>query len=551
MAESHTSVLVVGGGPVGLALSCLLSGQGVDHVLVESRPAVSRHPRARGVSARSMEIFRRLGLENAVRAAGLPAEQVSFYRGRDLVDPEYVRTGPAREPGGGGPEHTPSPGLICSQDVLEPLLLRRARELAGPRVRFGTRLLSFLDDGLGVQAVVEERATGRRYRLRADWLVGCDGASSTVRAGAGIAMEGPTGLGRYLSIRFEAPLGQVVADRVSASYFLTVPGRGGFMAVDNDRHWIYQYPLGADPGTAADLGTAVGSGTAVDVGTAVGPDTAVDVADHRFLAGLVRTAAGVPDLDVTVRDTMTWRMDAQLAGSYRRSRVLLAGDAAHVVPPTGGHGMNTGIGDADNLAWKLAAVTAGHAGEALLDTYETERRPLARQVIDISTANAANRTGYRIDDELLLTAAYRSAAVVPGPQDADRPGVLDPAGCRPGCRPGERVPHVRLTTAGASDVTSTLDLTGPGLTLLTADEDPRWQPHAEAVRRAGIPLALRAVRTASRREAEPGQWAYLLGAEHADTALLVRPDGHIAWRGVRPADPATLPALVRRVLAAP
>ncbi|MER8120471.1 FAD-dependent monooxygenase [Streptomyces sp. NPDC094031] len=531
MAESHTSVLVVGGGPVGLALSCLLSGQGVDHVLAEARPAPSPHPKARGVSARSMEIFRRIGLEEAVRAAGLPPEQVSFYRGRDLVDPDYVRTGPAREPGE-GPEHTPSPGLVCSQDVLEPLLLRRARELAAPRVRFGTRLVSFADDGLGVRAVLEERAGGRRYRLRADWLVGCDGAASTVRAGAGIAMEGPTGLGRYLSVRFEAPLGRVVADRVSASYFLTVPGRGGFLAVDNDRHWIYQYPLGANPEAAADVGAAA------------------DVADHRFLAGLVRTAAGVPDLDVTVRDTMTWRMDARLAGSYRSSRVLLAGDAAHVVPPTGGHGMNTGIGDVDNLAWKLAAVTAGHAGEALLDTYEAERRPLARQVIDISTANAANRTGYRIDDALLLTAAYRSAAVLPHPQDPDRPGALDPAGHHPACSPGRRLPHVRLT-GGPADVTSTLDLVGPGLTLLTADADPRWQPQAEAVRRAGIPLALRSVRTAARRETVPGQWARLLGADRADTALLVRPDGHIAWRGTFPTDPRTLPALVRRVLAAP
>ncbi|MGK4579286.1 FAD-dependent monooxygenase [Kitasatospora sp. HPMI-4] len=522
---SHTSVLVVGGGPVGLALSCLLSGQGVDHVLIESHPATSRHPKARGISARSMEIFRRVGLEKAVRAAGLPAEQVYFYRGRDLVDPDYIRTGLAHEPGE-GPEHTPSPGLICSQDILEPLLLRRAEELADSPVRFGTRLVSFADDGLGVQAVIEEQATGRRYRLRADWLVGCDGAASTVRAGAGIEMEGPTGLGRYLSIRFEAPLGQVVADRVSASYFLTVPGRGGFMAVDNDRHWIYQHPLGTDAGAAA------------------------DPTDHGLLAGLIRTAAGIPDLDVTVRDTMTWRMDAQLANSYRHSRVLLAGDAAHVIPPTGGHGMNTGIGDADNLAWKLAAVTAGYAGEALLDTYETERRPVARQIIDISTANAANRAGYRIDDELLLTAAYRSAAVIPDPEHADHPSPLDTSGYRPGCRPGERVPHVRLT-AGPADVTSTLDLVGPGFTLLTTDDAPQWQVQAEAVRQAGIPLTFRAVRIATQREAEPGQWARLIGAAHADTALLLRPDGHIAWRGTCPTDLSALPTLVRRVLAAP
>ncbi|MFF2009669.1 FAD-dependent monooxygenase [Streptomyces sp. NPDC058195] len=523
MTESHTSVLIVGGGPAGLALSCLLSGYGVDHVLIEAHPAVSRHPKARGVCARSMEIFRRIGLESAVRAAGLPSGQVRFYRGRDLVDPDYVRTGPPQEPGE-GPEHTPSPGLICSQDVLEPLLLRRAEELAGSRVRFGARLDSFADDGLGVQAVIEERATGRRYCLRADWLVGCDGAASTVREGAGISMEGPTGLGRYLSVRFEAPLGRVVADRASASYFLTVPGRGGFMAVDNDSHWIYQYPLGADP--------------------------AADPADHRFLAGLVRTAAGIPDLDVTIHDTMTWRMDAQLADSYHHSRVLLAGDAAHVIPPTGGHGMNTGIGDTDNLAWKLAAVVSGHAAEALLDTYGTERRPVARQVIDISMANAANPSGYRIDDELLLTAAYRSAAVIPAPvADDGHPGALDATGYRPGCRPGERLPHVRLTE-GPAHVTSTLDLVGPDFTLVAADDAPQWRPQAEAVRQAGIPLTLRTVRTAAQREAEAGPWARLTGAEHADVALLVRPDGHIAWRGTCPADLSTLPALVRRVRAA-
>lgn len=525
MSETHTSVLVAGGGPVGLTLSCLLSDHGVDHVLIEAHPTTSRHPKARGVSARSMEIFRRIGLERAVRAAGLSADQVHFYRGRDLVDPDYVRTGLAREPGE-GPESTPSPGLICPQDALEPLLLRRAEELTGPRVRFGTRLASFTDDALGVQAVIEERATGRRYRLRADWLVGCDGAASTVRAGAGIRMEGPTGLGRYLSIRFEAPLGRAVADRASASYFLTAPGRGGFMAVDNDRHWIYQYPLAADASAE------------------------VDPTDHQLLAGLVRTAAGIPDLDVTVRDTMTWRMDAQLADTYRHSRVLLAGDAAHVIPPTGGHGMNTGIGDADNLAWKLAAVTAGYAGEALLDTYETERRPLARQVIDISTANAAHRTGYRIDDELLLTAAYRSAAVISDPEDADHLSTLDTSGSRPGGRSGERVPHVRLT-GGPAHVTSTLDLIGPGFTLIAVQETPEWQRQAEVVQRAGIPLTLRSVRTATQREAEPGQWARLIGSDHEDAALLVRPDGHIAWRGACPADLSTLPALARRVLAVP
>ncbi|MFI1172565.1 FAD-dependent monooxygenase [Streptomyces melanogenes] len=516
---SKTSVLVVGGGPVGLTLSALLSGYGVDHLLVEKRLTTSRHPKARGVSARSMEIFRRMGVEDSVRSAALPASQVFFYRGRDLVDPDFVRTGVAPRADGGA-ERTPSPGVICSQDALEPVLLRHATGLDASRVRFGTRLVCGAEDGRGgVEAILEETSTGSRHTVRADWVVGCDGAGSTVRAGAGITMEGPTGLGRYLSIRFEAPLGEVVADRASASYFLTAPGRGGFLAVDNDRQWIYQYPLPTDMPPSPDL------------------------SDHGYLADLVRTAAGVPGLDVTVHDTMTWRMDAQLAAAYRSSRFLLAGDAAHVIPPTGGHGMNTGIGDADNLAWKLAAVTGGCATDVLLDTYEAERRPTARQVIDISTDNARNRAGYRIDDELLLNAVYRSTAVVPATGQTPLATALDLTG---GCRPGGRMPHLPLV-GGPRGVTSTLDLVGPGFTLLTRTESPAWRQQAASTSQAGVPVAVRALNTGTQREADPGQWERLIGGTAPDAALLLRPDGHIAWRADGPA--ADLPAVLQSILA--
>jgi 2-polyprenyl-6-methoxyphenol hydroxylase-like FAD-dependent oxidoreductase len=405
-------VLVAGGGPVGLTLSILLSGYGVDHLVVEARPDTSRHPKARGVAARTMEIFRRCGLEKAVRDAGLPPDQVAFFRGRSLVDPDFTRTTPppAESP------HTPSPGLICAQNLLEPVLAAAA----GDRVRFGTRLVSYVDDGV-IRAELSDGTT-----VEADWLIGCDGAGSAVRAAASIEMDGPAGLGYFVSVRFDAPLGDVVADRASASYFLEPITKGGFMAVDNDREWIYQLPL--DPAGDRQL-----------------PD----------LVATIRDAAGIPDLDVTVRDTLPWRMDAQLAQSYRRGHVLLAGDAAHLTPPTGGHGMNTGIGDADNLAWKLAAVVQGRAGDALLDTYESERRPIAGQVIDISLANARQAGGYRMDDELLLTASYAGGS-----------GSLQADGYRPGGEPGRRVPHVTLP-----DGSSTLDLVGPGSTLLVTTNE--------------------------------------------------------------------------------
>ncbi|MFF2147815.1 FAD-dependent monooxygenase [Kitasatospora sp. NPDC058190] len=506
-----TSVLIVGGGPVGLTMSLLLSGYGVRHLLVEAHPGTSTHPKARGVSARSMEVFRRCGLEEEIRRAGLPASQLFFYRGRTLVDPDFVRTGP---PGAVAEdaERTPAPGLLCSQDALEVVLLRRARELAPDGVRFATRLRAFTEDGDGVQAVLEERDSGERHTVRADWLVGCDGASSPVRAAAGIAMDGPTGLGHYLSVRFEAPLGEAVADRASASYFLTGPDRGGFLAVDNDRHWIYQHRY--DPQRVA-----------------------IDElrGDHRELTRMVRDAAGLPELAVTVRDTTTWRMDAQLADTYRRSRVLIAGDAAHVAPPTGGHGMNTGIGDADNLAWKLAAVTAGTAGEALLDTYEAERRPVARQVIDISLANSRARGSYRIDDELLLSAAYASTAVVPGPDAPARP-ALDPELEHPEGAPGTRLPHLRL-----ADSSSTLDLVGPGFTLLTHPDGAAWRRQAATATVAGVPVTLHELTESEAKVLELP----------ADGALLVRPDGHLAWRAPHPpADGAGLREVLRRILSA-
>ncbi|MFJ1705075.1 FAD-dependent monooxygenase [Kitasatospora sp. NPDC088346] len=515
-----TTVLIAGGGPVGLTLSILLSRYGVDHLLVEARPDTARHPKARGVSARSMEILRRCGLEDEIRGAGLPASQVRFYRGRDLVDPDFVRSGVAHDPAG-AEEHTPSPGLICSQDVLEPILLRRARESAAARIRFGTRLLTGAADGGGVSAVLEDLAGGGRHEVRAQWLVGCDGAGSTVRTGAGIGMDGPTGLGHFLSVRFEAPLGAVVADRASASYFLTPPGRGGFMAVDNDRHWIYQYPFDPDR-----------------------PPGGADLTDRRQLADLVRAAAGLPDLEVTVRDTAFWRMDARLASAYRRGRVLLAGDAAHVVPPTGGHGMNTGIGDADNLAWKLAAVTDGRATTDLLDSYQAERRPVARQVIDLSADNARARAGYRIDDELLLTAAYRSAAIVAAPGAPVRPPV-DASGYHPSGEPGCRAPHSRLT--GPPGSSSTLDLVGTGFTLITADGTPAWQHRADAAAAAGLPVTVHTLGAGRLREEHPGAFGRLCGVP-ASGAVLVRPDGHVAWRAAAPPAGPELARVLRSVL---
>lgn len=483
----RTEVLIVGAGPIGLTLAALLRAHDVDVLVLEAHPGLSRHPKARGISARSMETYRALGIEDDVRAAGLPDAHVRFYRGESLVDPAFSISDP---PATQARENTPSPGVLCSQDRLEPVLLRHARR-RGARIELGHRVTEVRERGDGVDVIAENHDP-----IRARFVVGCDGARSTVRRAAAIEMHGQEDLARFLSIRLRAPLGAVVRDRAAASYFLT-GGKGGFLAIDNDERWIYQYPVPEDV------------------------DPAQLRADESALVDLVRSAAGMGDLDVEVADTMLWQMDARLAQTYRRGRMILAGDAAHLTPPTGGHGMNVGIGDAHTLAWMLAGVLRGAAEESLLDRYERDRRPVAAAVIRISSDNAARR--YAIDDELLLGTTYGAEDAVP-----DEP-------YRPSGAPGRRVPHVAIL--GDPGATSVLDLIGTAPAVLIEADDDRWRRAAD-----GCGVEVVPVTTRHRRAASPGDFAQRCGVAPGG-ALLVRPDGHIAAR----LDPGEIDDLAREV----
>jgi 2-polyprenyl-6-methoxyphenol hydroxylase-like FAD-dependent oxidoreductase len=457
-------VLIAGGGLVGLTMALLLRQHGVDVTLVEKRAATSPQPKARRFHLRSMEIFRALGLAGLVHEAarGLAGHD-HMAAGRTLAEAEQLPlwTPPAPGPGAAGPvEVSPElPGLIA-QDTLEPVL-RQAAEQAGATVRFGTELLGFGQDGTGVTAAL----TGGES-LRARYLVAADGARSPVREALGITRSGPgfTG-GPMVSVYFRADLGAVVRGREFNLCQIEHPDApGGLASVDGRRRWVFMSP-----------------------GAAAGRDW----------PAVLRAALGVPAPDLEVLSVLPWRSEMRVADRYRDGRVFLAGDAAHVMPPFAASGANTGIADAHNLAWKLAAVVGGQAGDALLDSYHAERRPAGWFAADQSARRTGDlrRPGAGGDGlahpYVLAAGGFQyPAGALAGDPAADPEPVAE---FRPAGRLGTRVPHRWLDPARTR---STIDLAGPGWAVLQGRDDLGFLP--------------------------PGQ------------CLLLRPDHIVAWRGPSP-----------------
>ncbi|HWD02123.1 MAG TPA: FAD-dependent monooxygenase [Amycolatopsis sp.] len=494
-------VLIVGGSLVGLSTAMFLAQHGVPAMTVERHPGTAIHPRAGHLHLRTLELMRSAGLENTLRR--LSAERFFPNGGinamHTLAGGEIATYIPHLN--AGVEEFSPSRRLFVAQDALEPLLRERAEEL-GARLRYGAEVTNLAEHADGVTATVRDLTTGREERLEARYVVGADGNRSPIRRRLGIAMRGHGVLSHSATIYFRADcrdllagteLGVIYIDNEVLRGFFRFErsGTSGFLAVNT---------LG-DPRRPGALDVAAGL-------------------TRERAAELVRAAIGVPGMAVEVDDVAQWNATAEVADSYRRGRIFLAGDAAHVVPPNGGFGGNTGIHDAHNLAWKLAMVVKGDAGEDLLATYDAERRPVGRLTID----QAYSRYRHRVTPELLDNAVpalvddftmeigyrYHSSAVVAETIDDDG-GYLHP---REACgRPGTRAPHVEYAPG-----VSTLDLFGREFVLLTADS--RWQQAAAEV---ALPLRVHSSPTDPARLST----AYGLGPHGA---ALVRPDGFVAWR---------------------
>ena len=507
MPEADLPVLIVGGGPVGLSSSLLMSRHGVRSLLLERHPGTSIHPKARGLNVRTLELLRVWGLEPAVRAAAKDLE-----RALDVVwAPTLLAPESKRLPYGGAGERqvadSPTTSVGCAQDKLEPVLREAASSYELADLRFGHELLALDQNSNGVMATVVDRESGQERVVRAAWVIAADGAQSRIRSVLGIRMAGPGELGHRMGIYFRADLREVGHERPALLYVLSPPEGPGVMAAVNLADlWLYMAPF------------RPGEGELVE-----------DFTNARCVQ-LVRSAVGAQDLDVEVVSALPWAASSATAERFRQGRVFLAGDAAHLIPPTGGQALNVGIQDAHNLAWKLAAHVGGWAGPGLLDTYQLERRPFALTVSEDAARNVGGfgqRPEQFSNRGRVLGFCYDSPAVIP--DGSDVPPVANPViDYVPAARPGSRAPHLWLGRDG--EQISALDLFDTSFVLLVGENGQAWRAAGEhAVQQLGVPLRCYSIGREGNLIDQRDEWSSLYGVR-ADGAVLVRPDGIVAWR---------------------
>jgi putative polyketide hydroxylase len=508
-------VLISGGGPVGLTASLLLSRHGVRSLMVERHSGTALTPKARGINARTMEVFRQCGIDGAIRDAGLAEGGTGLIVWTETLAGREIER---RVPGRATPKSmaiTPVKNCLCAQDDLEPVIRRFAEEAGPGTLRFNTELTSFSQKPGGVTGSLTDRITGEETPFTARYLIAAEGAQSRVRRALGVNMLGEEKVYDSVNILFEADLTQWVKDRPAALYFVEQEDlRATFLTINGRDRWGFLIHGPKQYGwTPKDF-------------------------TKELCTQLIRKGVGMPDLDVSVLSVSPWEASAIVADRYRVGDVFLAGDAAHEMPPTGGFGLNTGVQDVHNLTWKIAAVLRGNADEKLLDSYHAERQPLGQIITQNSLANALSmgrtarqsgvlpRREFLNEQGLIFGARYESMAVV---SDGTPTLVIEDPVTEyvSSARPGGRAPHVWLRRGDAQ--ISTVDLFGPHFVLLAGGEGDAWRRAAQAIGASWPPVMAYTVGTGGDLGDPDGKWRDAYGVD-SDGAVLVRPDGHVAWR---------------------
>ncbi|MDR3096136.1 MAG: FAD-dependent monooxygenase [Paraburkholderia sp.] len=577
--EVEVPVLVVGAGPAGLTATLLLHHLGVPALTINRYEWTANTPRAHYQNQRAVEILRELGIEHDVMAAaGMPDEMIhnvvwaSSLAGTEFArlstcmrtrPQEYLRASPCR-------------AANIPQHLFEPVLAKAAME-RGATIRWGQELRNLSQDAEGATAAVVDRRTGHEYLVRARYVIGADGARSSVAESAGITHTGKAGWAAAVNVWFRADFSRFCAHRPGVLYWINRPGNdfwigsGVFVNVKPWNEWVLSFMY--DPWQGE-------------------PDLSPSV-----LASKVRSLAGDDDIDVEILAASPWQMNALVADRMSEGRVHLAGDAAHRHPPSGGLGSNTSMQDVYNLVWKLALTIDGIAGPDLLNTYDTERRPVARQVVDRSmqsvgelgaiaaaigfTPEQSEPDGWKAWGELAepgetgaakraalreaitlqqyhfcahgveLGVRYDAGALVRNEDEASLDAPLHDPQLHyvPTTRAGAHLPHAWVEQNRQRQ--STLDLAAYGqFTLFVGHEGARWREAATALASdLGIRLRVCAIGVGLEFADIEGEWARLREVSESG-CVLVRPDRVVAWRShTLPTDPhGSLSAALNKVL---
>ena len=524
-------VLVIGGSLVGLSTSMFLGLHGITCLSVEKHRGTAIHPRAGYFQLRTLELMRIAGIDDRVIAAAhaLYDPNGGFVAVETLAGREIASYMP--DINQGVEDVSPARRLFMPQQVLEPLIKDRAIEL-GSRLAYSTELVSFEQDDAGVTALVRHVDTHRESRIRARYMVACDGNRSPVRESLGIGMPGHPVMSHSITIYFRADCSRALRGRNLGVIYVNSPLIRGFFRLEK-----------------SGLGGFLVIFTVGDIHDPAARNAASDMSVARATQ-LVRDAVGEPDLAVVIEDVASWVAVSRAAERFQQKRAFIAGDAAHHMPPTGGFNGNTGVQDAHNLAWKLACVIRGEAKPALLDTYSQERQPAGVLAMEQAYQRYVTRSDPDLGTEGMQKPVpdmhveynrYRSHAVLPDPAFRDD-GAPDIDPRRSFALPGTRAPHVELRRDGR--LISSLDLYGRGFVLMAGHDGTGWPAAAaKASAEAGVPVTAFVVgkpgtvgslldlpphrRTAGTLFTRAFPEAHGIGPSGA---VLVRPDGYVGWR---------------------
>lgn len=555
-ANTIQPVIILGAGPVGLGAAMELARCKVPSILIERNDRTSWHPKTRNFNTRTMEIARGWGRQiyDELRELDLPPEWKSPIRFASTLVGEETAHLVSNGFKGAGPLLSPVNSVLSSQDMIEPVMLREVRRSGMVDVRFNHEMVEFVrgheDDATEVELKVRNKETGEIQTLTGSALVAADGAGSSMREFLQMPMEGTYKIAHYMNCYFKADIEQYARKRPGILLFVANEvARGVFQPLDSRGRWLCQIKVPEE-------------------------QWSTDLFTKEDCKNWIRKGVGVEELDIEICSLGKWQMNAVVCRDLQQGRVLLMGDAAHMFPPTGGLGVNTGMQGMHNAVWKLALHLKGKAGRGLLDTYTTERKPVAkwvaeqsyhnsRQVNQIATISLGTASPELATEEVLqatrrygnqlgleLGSIYTSSAIVA--DNTEPPAVNDPyTDYVPAGRPGHRAPHVWLQRDG--DQFSTLDLFGHEFTVLTGAEGLQWERAVQQLREQfKLDVQFHAI-SEERGLVDTEKTFYTRYGIGKDGAVLVRPDGWVALRipAWTEGSAAALVDAMQRILALP